>query len=82
MGQKLTSSSSFFRFSQGVVGFLGGQEERKEEEGKGGRGRGEEGKEEGHVFLTFVWSKGEHPTHQLCDDLGQSIVHIMVASRS
>ena len=37
---------------------LGGQEEKKEEKGKGEGGRGEEEEVEGHVFLTFRMVKG------------------------
>ena len=37
---------------------LGGQEEKKEEKGKGEGGRGKEEEREDHVFLTFRMVKG------------------------
>ena len=47
------NSSEHFLYSQGIVGFLGVQEKKKEVEGKGEGGRRMEEERAGTVFLTF-----------------------------
>ena len=76
----------YFCVFPGKCWVLGVQDEKKEVEGKGEGGRGRErggGGEGGSRVLDMSDNQRCEPLpHGLRDDHGQSIVHIMVASRS